>query len=66
MLLDTHLLFGDVNGFIAYDPRDSLMTGGHRGGSLIGHVVGGVRQEVVYTEVVDSVSVSCGRGFKRH
>lgn len=61
MLLDTHLLFGDVNGLVADDPRDRLMTGGHGGGALVGHVVGGVRQEVVYAEVVDSVRVSCGR-----
>lgn len=41
------LRLGDVDRLVENKPRDRLVTGGHGGGALVGHVVGGGGQKLM-------------------
>lgn len=40
-----YLLLGDVNRLIEYHPCDCLVAGRHRGGSVVRHVIVGLREQ---------------------
>lgn len=58
----THLLFGDIDGLINYDPDGALPAARMRRGALIGDVVIRVRQQRPHGYVSDGRGESCKCG----